>query len=73
MTLTDPQWRVLTYLAGQTKWVTLPELAQVPSLEPGDSECVASLADLKLVELHTRLRVRLTPAGQVVATEDRQP
>ncbi len=72
MKLSDQQWRVLTYLAGQTKWMTLPELARLVSLNRGDSECVGSLADLNLVELATGLRVRLSPAGQVVATEARE-
>jgi hypothetical protein len=74
MKLTDPQWRVLTFLAERTKWISLPEMAQVHGLKPGDSECVSPLIDLKLVEVASEsgLRVRLTPAGQVVATDERQ-
>ncbi len=72
MTLSDRQWRVLTVLAGERKWLTLPALAQDHGLNPGDSECVGTLADLQLAELASGLRVRLTPAGQVVAEEPRQ-
>jgi hypothetical protein len=72
MTLTDPQWRVLTYLARFTKWTTVPELGQVEGLREDESACVSALVDLDLAEMAHGLRVRLTPAGQVVAEEPRQ-